>query len=319
MWAAGDANVYGVDAATGAAVWKMPSGAAAGEYASSSPAVWVQSPSAARVFVGSTAGALVALDAATGAVAWSTQLAPAIFGSPVVHTVNATLTVVAVGCDDGNVYALDAATGAVLWQFSTGDFVRGGASVYADAQGRAWLLVGSNDGNVYSLDVLTGALVWSYLTNGDVYSTPVVHVVAGVPYVYVGSYDKNVYCLNMTGGLVWRYATNDYVIASPLVVPVGAAGASVLIGGEDTYFYALDAATGALQWREGVLDPVWSTASLVQSATHGAIAVLCVLASGPPRRLTPRPVARRAAMCTRSRCSNLSFKNTSKFEPIPRA
>ena len=50
----------------------------------------------------------------------------------------------------------------------------------------------------------TGAKVWNYTTGGLVESSP---AVAG-GYVYVGSTDNNVYCLDaVTGAKIWNYTT----------------------------------------------------------------------------------------------------------------
>jgi len=53
-------------------------------------------------------------------------------------------------------------------------------------------------------------------------------------YVYVGSLDGNVYCLNAaTGDLIWNYATDNLVGSSPAV-----AGGYVFVGSYDHRVYA---------------------------------------------------------------------------------
>ena len=63
--------------------------------------------------------------------------------------------------------------------------------------------------------------------------------------VYVGSFDKRVYCLDAaTGDVVWNYTTEGFVASSPAV-----ADGKVYIGSDDGYLYCLDADDGSLVWR----------------------------------------------------------------------
>jgi len=66
--------------------------------------------------------------------------------------------------------------------------------------------------------------------------------------VYVGSYDKNLYCLDAyTGSLLWKFETGFRIASSPAV-----AGNKVYLGPDDGYVYCLDANTGALVWKKAV-------------------------------------------------------------------
>jgi outer membrane protein assembly factor BamB len=59
-------------------------------------------------------------------------------------------------------------------------------------------------------------------------------------YVYVGSGDTHVYCLNAaTGVKEWDYETGDDVSSSPAV-----SGGYVYVGSYDNKAYCLNAATG---------------------------------------------------------------------------
>jgi glucose dehydrogenase len=77
---------------------------------------------------------------------------------------------------------------------------------------------------------MNSARAWSYKTNGAVYSSPA--VVGG--FVFVGSEDNNVYCLNAINGTqVWNYTTGNEVLSSPAVV-----NGVVYVGSEDGKIYA---------------------------------------------------------------------------------
>ena len=86
----------------------------------------------------------------------------------------------------------------------------------------------------------TNQTLWTYTAVSGVDSAPA--VVDGR--VYVGSWDKNIYCLDAaTGTLVWNYTTGGMVDSSPAV-----ADGRVYVGSNDDKVYCLDAATGALIW-----------------------------------------------------------------------
>lgn len=83
-------------------------------------------------------------------------------------------------------------------------------------------------------------LRWKFTTSGAVVSSP--SIANGR--VYVGSHDKNLYCLNArTGSLIWKFSTNERIKSSPAVV-----GGRVYVGPDDGYVYCLDAYNGSLIW-----------------------------------------------------------------------
>jgi outer membrane protein assembly factor BamB len=96
----------------------------------------------------------------------------------------------------------------------------------------------------------TNNTLWTYNTGSGVDSPS---VVGG--FVYVGSDDGQVYCLNaITGALVWNYTTGAEVESSPAVV-----GGLVYVGSDDDNVYCLNATNGALVWN-------YTTGSWVESS-----------------------------------------------------
>ena len=83
-------------------------------------------------------------------------------------------------------------------------------------------------------------LRWKFTTVGAVVSSP---SIAGGR-AYVGSQDKNIYCLDArSGGLIWKFNTSGRIKSSPAV-----ADGMVYIGPDDGYIYCLDAHNGSLIW-----------------------------------------------------------------------
>ena len=83
-------------------------------------------------------------------------------------------------------------------------------------------------------------LRWKFTTDGAVISSP--SVADGM--VYVGSQDKNIYCLDSrTGSLVWNFTTGARIKSSPAI-----ADGMVYVGPDDGNVYCLDAEDGSLIW-----------------------------------------------------------------------
>ncbi len=216
-----------------------------------------------RVFVGSTDGALHALDRATGTERWTYRTGGPVASSPAVAD-----GLVIVSSVDGLVHAVDANSGAKRWTFATKGERRFTAPGIHGALPRTERMpdpfdvflssptvvdgvvyVGSGDQHVYALDLATGALRWSFATGDVVHASPA--VADGV--VYIGSWDRNLYALDAaTGRERWRYTTgNDTTIYNQIGIASSAAvaGGMVFVGGRDGHFHAVDARTGALRWK----------------------------------------------------------------------
>ena len=64
--------------------------------------------------------------------------------------------------------------------------------------------------------------------------------------VFVGSYDTNLWALNLeNGALIWKHPTNGGIASSPVA---DEANKTVLFGSEDGSFYSVDARTGRISW-----------------------------------------------------------------------
>jgi outer membrane protein assembly factor BamB len=233
-----------------------------------------------RLFFGTNHGLVLAVEAATGRIAWKRQFAGCVAASPAVGN-----GVVYLGFMDpppcrgtakSFLAALDARTGRTLWRFRAGvvetpPLLAGGRiyfgswdqRVYAvDANtGRlAWsfatgdrvkggvafaggtVFAGSYDGRLYALHARTGRLRWAAGEGGlgGLYATP--SVAHGR--VFIGSTNGRVYAFAASSGrLLWSRRTGSFVYS-----PVALSGGSAYVGSYDHRFYALSQATGAVRW-----------------------------------------------------------------------
>ena len=149
---------------------------------------------AGRLFFGTNHGLVLAVEAASGRIAWHRQFAGCIAASPAVGN-----GVVYIGFMDpppcrgsapSFLAALDARNGRTLWRFRAGVI----EAPPLLAGGRVYF--GSWDHRIYALDARTGRLKWSFST-GD-------RVKGGVALagrtVFAGSYDGYLYALDARGG-----------------------------------------------------------------------------------------------------------------------
>jgi len=132
-----------------------------------------------------------------------------------------------IGVNDGYVYGFDASEAdrlsnrsvmardqEVTWRFKADGAVN--RKVAVDAK---QVYFGANDGSVYCLDKKTGKLSWKYTVETPVseafrhFSTP--QVLGN--YVFIGSADKYLYCLEASSGdVVFEHASSDWIRACPV-------------------------------------------------------------------------------------------------------
>jgi eukaryotic-like serine/threonine-protein kinase len=225
---ADDANLYAVDAATGAVRWTAPTAAAINL---SSPAV-----ADGRVFIGSL-DQVYAFDASTGAQLWNTSTGGAVQAPPTVAN-----GVVYAASD--KLYAFDPATGQVLWTADTGGPVLFsaptvvGGKVYAGGIDPEFL-----HGVLRAFDATTGDRLWTATTFGAIEGAPV--VVGDTVYLASGfgiqAFDAS------TGATLWGVVLESNALNTPAVVD-----GVVYVASELGRVDALNAATGASVWSTSI-------------------------------------------------------------------
>lgn len=84
--------------------------------------------------------------------------------------------------------------------------------------------------------------VWTFKTEDEIRTSPVVH--DGM--VYIGSYDTNIWALQLDdGNLEWKYPTQGGIASSPVVDP---SNGLIYFGSEDHSFNAVESRTGRIMW-----------------------------------------------------------------------
>lgn len=108
-------------------------------------------------------------------------------------------------------------------------------SAAADEPRPAWTFRGSD-------------VVWNYAPGVSVWSSPAVAQIGERVVCFVGSYDRNVYALDVaTGRELWRFTTGDGVYSTPAVVRDGDRYL-VFVGSSDRTLYCLDGRRGIKLW-----------------------------------------------------------------------
>ena len=152
------------------------------------------------VYVGAWDGKVYALDAATGAVQWSTATDAQIVSSA--SWVDASIAggspAIVIGTNGGSLYELDAATGEIRWKAES-NYVPGSGREYfyatpTVAYGRVF--IGNTDGWVYAYGANSGSLIWAKQAGTYVYTG----LVAAGQVIYAGTYDGRVIAYDATTG-----------------------------------------------------------------------------------------------------------------------
>ena len=137
--------------------------------------------------------------------------------------------------------------------------------------GAGAVFVGSQDGTVYALDFDTGCIRWTFTAEAEVRSSPVLEPWkrgdrTAKPKLWIGDFNGNAYALDaMTGALLWKTRVDSHprltLTGSPryhdgrLYVPMSSSEwASAADPAYECCTFrggvvALDAATGAVEWR----------------------------------------------------------------------
>lgn len=276
-----DNTFYCFNGETGDILWEFNPGTSLGYWVSGCAAAY------GKVYELNKDGNLYALDVNTGELVWRYEGPGTLFwpGWPVVGDGKVYATSgqrvskdpYTMNYSESEFVCLDAFTGAVVWSLpieayapresvalAYGNLYMIPAYVEEDKMNsyitldEVWA-IGSKPWSMWRGDSANTAvgqsgpanvsLRWMFETGGGVVSSPT--IVDGR--VYVGSQDKNVYCLDARNGrFVWNYLTDGRIKSSPAVVY-----GLVYIGPDDGYVHCLDAANGSVVWKAyagGVVD-----------------------------------------------------------------
>jgi outer membrane protein assembly factor BamB len=118
----------------------------------------------------------------------------------------------------------------------------------------------SHSGYSSALAPKTNNVLWTYTVGLEMSGST--SVVDGK--VYIGSWDKKIYCLDATTGVkIWDYTTGLEITSSPAIV-----NGKVYIGSNDGKVYCLDASTGEKLWDYQTGADVVSSPTLVDGNVY---------------------------------------------------
>ena len=283
IYTTGDwSRVYAVDAATGKQLWaydpKVPREwgvNACCDVVNRGAAVWK-----GRVYVGTIDGRLIALDAATGTLAWETltidRTKPySITGAP--RIVKDKVIIGNGGAEygvRGYVSAYDAATGKMLWRFWTvpGDPAKGFETPDVEMAAKTWNAdaewwnVGGGGGTVWDSMAYDPDLNLLYVgvgngapwnrwvrSNGEGDNLFLSSIVALDP-----DTGRHVWHYQTTPGETWDYTATQHMILADLQID-GAPRKVIMQAPKNGFFYVLDRATGQFISAENYVHVNWAT------------------------------------------------------------
>ncbi len=216
-----------------------------------------------RLYFGAGDAKLRAVDAKSGAVAWTMTADDPSVNRAYINWFEGN---VGIGLD-GNlyvpndnyfVYAVDRDTGSAVWKFRMPDQTWSLPAV--DTANGGTLYVGNNNmvpllgPNTYSI-LPDGGQVWSDSITGTVAASPML-TAGGL--VVIGAFDGYLYAYDHAGNVVWKFAARDHIYASASLLPDG----SIVAASADGSVYDLDPKTGAEKWQFDTPSPIRSSPSV---------------------------------------------------------
>lgn len=197
-----------------------------------------------KVFVTTAFGALVALDARTGAEVWRQRIGAAVTGTPTVED-----GIVYVVSRDGVAWAIEAANGRIRWQLPSveaalvrvggaGPAINGNNVIFPFGTGEMVATLKKGGMRLWSARVAGFRKGRAYPNIADISADPVVD--GNV--IYAGNPSGRVVALEASGG------TTLWTAKEGAVSPVWPAGNAVFLVSDQSELVRLDAATGNRVW-----------------------------------------------------------------------
>jgi eukaryotic-like serine/threonine-protein kinase len=264
-----DGSFWAINATDGSIMWTYPNNMWYTNFGCSCAAAY------GMVYEIRADGTFFAFNAKNGDVVWTYKTNWMFYwGGPVVADGKIFVTDPDAGRDpytgitaDGVEYAcIDAFTGKLLWKMYDIRPGSAGSEATMIAYGNLYIIAESGklrcygekgqDWSMYRHDpqgtnVGTSgpnnmSVRWKFPTGGQVIgSAAIVN-----QKVYIGSYDKNLYCIDLwTGEKIWNFTTGLYIGWTPAVV-----GGKVFTGADDGTVYCLNADNGNLIWKKQITE-----------------------------------------------------------------
>jgi outer membrane protein assembly factor BamB len=155
----------------------------------------------------------------------------------------------------GVIWFFDPATGDELSKYTCDYFIHSDLSY---SKSLKTLYFGSRFGIISGIDPFTMKLKFSFRAGHYVDSTPALLTHGDKKYIFAGSYDRSIYCLDaeISNRIIWRFPT-DYHIFSSFQCAFFNNEPALLAPGFDRNIYLLDVKTGKKLWKYRHKELLW--------------------------------------------------------------
>ncbi|MFA4985430.1 MAG: PQQ-binding-like beta-propeller repeat protein [Candidatus Brocadiia bacterium] len=189
---------------------------------------------------------IIALDRRNGQIIWLRDYNDLTICTPI----HVTPTMLYVGTFNKLVVGINRLSGDIVWTYGLEGDINAATTDAFSPNPADFILAPCFDGNLYAI-TSAGQELWRFSTYGRLMSTPVVEIVSDSDrYVYFGSQDTNLYCVNATSSQKkWEFRSGSPIEEAPTLC-----AGNVYVRNTKSEFFCVNKATGILLWKkEGVV------------------------------------------------------------------
>lgn len=247
----------------------------------SSPSVAdIDNDGRAEVVFGSDDFNVYALDGENGTIEWTFGTSMEVSSSPALGDIdNDGELEVVIGSEDKHVYALNGINGSEEWRFLTDSYVYASPALGdIDNDGIVEVVVPSGD-KLYVLNGINGSEEWRFNGSYFIRSSPALGDIDNdgeIEIVFGIHHTGCIYALNgIDGSILWRYCTGTSTDTPPALGDIDNDGEIEVVISSDNNVYALDGATGTVEWTAPISTPyTYSCAALGDIDNDGEVEVV---------------------------------------------
>lgn len=182
---------------------------------------------------------IVALDRRSGKITWMQD-----YDLSICTPLHVTASTIYCGTFNRLVVAIDRLTGHINWTFSLDGDIMAAPTDPFSPKAADYVLAPCFNGDLYAISA-SGEEKWRFRTHGRIMSTPISEVIGEETYVFFGSQDTNLYCVNaISSQKMWEFRSGASIEQAPILV-----GENIYFKNALNDFHCVSKLNGTLKWK----------------------------------------------------------------------